>query len=103
MASAEARTRREGEAAPVSLDEAISLLETGQADPDLCVDFGDGHYGTAKEHHGLDGLLQRARGLRLIALMARGEPVDRPAHMRSGKAVLHPSVEEILDALMRAG
>ena len=50
----------------------------------------------------LDGLLQRARGLRLIKMMAELKPVERPAHMRKDKTALHPAVEEILDALRPA-
>lgn len=87
---------------PVSLEEGISLIETGQADACIRIDFGDGIIGSASEPDGLDGLLQRARGLRLIKVMGEQKPVERPAHMRKHKAALHPTVEEILDALRQA-
>jgi len=86
----------------LSLEEGISLLETGQADSDMRIDFGNGVIGAVSEERELDTLLQRARGLRLIKMMAELKPVDRPAHMRKNKPALHPSVEEILDVLRPA-
>lgn len=86
------------EASVVSLDEGIELLESGKADVSISIDFGDGVVGKADDDD-LDGLLQRARGLRLISMMAAGETIEQPASMRSGKPVLHPLVKEILDAL----
>lgn len=102
MTNAEASLPPESAADPVQLEEAITLLETGQAEMTIRVDFGDGYFGVADGPYGLEGLLQRARGLRLIAMMARGEPVERPGGMRSGKPVLHPLVEEILDVVKTA-
>lgn len=83
----------------VPLDEGISRLETGTADAGIRIDFGDGMVGTAGDDGNLDGLLQRARGLRLIKLMAELKPVERTAQLRKDKSALHPAVEEILDAL----
>ncbi len=84
------------------LDEGISRLETGTADADIQIDFGEGVVASVSGDDELDGLLQRARGLRLIKMMAELKPVDRPAHMRKDKTALHPAVEEILDALRPA-
>ena len=66
------------------------------------IDFGEGVVASVSGDDELDGLLQRARGLRLIKMMAELKPVDRPAHMRKDKTALHPAVEEILDALRPA-
>ncbi|MEQ9315171.1 MAG: hypothetical protein RLN72_04920 [Henriciella sp.] len=86
----------------VSLDEGIALLESGKADASICIDFGEGVFGQAEDENDLDGLLQRARGLRLIRMMVAGEEIEQPVTMRSGKPALHPLVEEILDALRNA-
>ena len=86
----------------VTLEEGIARLEAGTADASIRIDFGDGIVGMAEGKNDLDGLLQRARGLRLIKLMAELKPVERPAQMRKDKSALHPSVEEILDALRPA-
>ena len=84
------------------LDEGIARLETGTADADIQIDFGEGVIGNVSDDDELDSLLQRARGLRLIKMMAELKPVERPAHMRKNKTALHPAVEEILDALRPA-
>jgi len=86
----------------VPLEEGISLIEAGRGDESIRIDFGGGIIGSASEPDGLEGLLQRARGLRLIKVMAELKPVERPAHMRKHKAALLPAVEEILDALRQA-
>ena len=83
----------------VSLEEGISLLEKGQADDSIRIDFGEGIYGSVQDSGTLEGLLQRARGVRLIKMMAEERAVERPAHMRNGKPALTPLVQEILDAL----
>ncbi|WP_084398419.1 hypothetical protein [Henriciella aquimarina] len=97
------QTGEGAEQAPLPLDEAIELLESGEADLSIRVDFGHGYIGTASRAEDLPGLLQRARGLRLLKAMADEEPVERPAGLRSGMSVLHPLVEEILDALKQSG
>jgi hypothetical protein len=86
----------------LTLDEGISRLETGTAGADIQIDFGEGVIGSVTDDSELDSLLQRARGLRLIKMMAELKPVERPAHMRKDKTALHPAVEEILDALRPA-
>lgn len=85
------------------LDDAIARMESGEADEDIRIDFGGGVVGDVLEGGGLEALLQRARGLRLIRMMAERKTVERPSHMRRGKTALHPAVEEILDALRTAG
>ena len=89
--------------APLPIDKAIAQLEAGKADASICVDLGDGFCARADGVNQLDGLLQRARGLRLLTLMAEQRTVERPGAMRSGKSGLHPVVEEILDALRSSG
>jgi hypothetical protein len=84
------------------LDAAIQALETGTVDVPVRVEFGNNMTVEATHESELDGLLQRARGLRLIAMIAGGETVERPASMRKGKPALHPEVKEILDALRRS-
>ncbi|WP_300376753.1 hypothetical protein [Henriciella sp.] len=84
---------------PVPLEEGIALLESGGATKTIRIDFGGGVHGSVSEAGTLEGLLQRARGVRLIKMMAERQSVDRPAHMRNGKPALTPLVEEILDAL----
>ncbi|MGB3627197.1 MAG: hypothetical protein WA989_15300 [Henriciella sp.] len=86
----------------MSLDDGIALLESGKADAAICINFGDGVFGQAENEDDLDGLLQRARGLRLIRMMVDGEAIEQPASMRSSKPALHPLVKEILDALRSA-
>ena len=88
---------------PLPLDRAIELLESGEADENICIDFGGGYVGTADGPDDLPGLLQRARGLRLVMMMAEMKPVERPVHLRSGMSALHPLVKEILDALRQSG
>jgi hypothetical protein len=86
----------------VSLDEGIQLLEKGMADASTRIDFGDGLVGEVASDDGLDNLLQRARGLRLITMMSENENVERPASMRSSSPTLHVVTEEILDALRQS-
>lgn len=86
----------------LSLDEGIALIESGSATLPVCIDFGADTICCAQTSFELDSLLQRARGLRMITLMAEGKQIERPAHMRSVKPALHPLVKEILDALGRS-
>ncbi len=102
MPSASAKQLSEEAVKPVDLETGIAALEAGTADITLCIDLGGGMIGRADGPHQLDGLLQRARGLRLINMMIENEAADRPADIRSGKSALHPVVEEILDALKPA-
>lgn len=87
---------------PVPLDEGIARLESGKADASIRIDFGAGIVGEVTDDSGLDGLLQRARGVRLIQMIARGEDIESAAHLRSSKPVVHPLVKEILDALRQS-
>lgn len=103
MASASVKQQNMDACNLLGLDAGIAALEAGNADASLCIDFGGGLIGKADGPHQLAGLLQRARGLRLISLMVEKNAVERPADMRSGKPALHPSVKEILDALKSSG
>lgn len=84
---------------PVDLDTAITLIETLQASPDIRVDLGDGMMARADGAQGLQGLLQRLRGHRVILAMAAGAISTGVQPMRSGKPDMHPDVAIILDAL----
>lgn len=90
-------------AAPVSLDDAIALIESGEATDALCVDIGHDVMIRADGGQGLQGLLQRLRGHRMILSLSAGERADSVIAMRSGKPELHPHVAEILDALKDQG
>ena len=87
----------------VSLDEGISLIESGEAPDDLCVDIGHEMVVRADGAQGLQGLLQRLRGHRMILALSSGEAAPSVVAMRSGKPELHPDVAEILDALKDQG
>jgi hypothetical protein len=84
---------------PVDLDTAIKLIETLQADSDIRVDLGDGMIARADGAQGLQGLLQRLRGHRVIMAIAAGATSAGVQPMRSGKPDMHPDVAIILDAL----
>ena len=86
-----------------NLDKAIEAMEKGLGSVPVRIEFADDISAEATHASELDGLLQRARGLRLVAMIAEGQSVDRPSSMRKGKPALHPEVEEILDALKRSG
>ncbi|MEO1661635.1 MAG: hypothetical protein AAFR51_11650 [Pseudomonadota bacterium] len=87
----------------VSLDEGIALIESGKAPENLCVDIGHDILVRADGRKGLQGLLQRLRGHRMVMTLASGEASDRVVPMRSGKPDMHPDVAEILDALKDQG
>ena len=81
------------------LSAAIEALEKGKVSAPVRIAVEDGIALEALETCELAALLQRARGLRLITMLAAGENVERPANMRLDKPALHPRVREILDAL----
>lgn len=81
------------------LSGAIDALERGTVSAPVCIEVADGIFLEAETASEVDDLLQRARGLRLISMIAAGESVDRPSSMRLDKPALHERVEEILDAL----
>ena len=87
------------EEGPVSIDEAIVLLETGQASESLCVDLGNGLKARGDGHLGLSGLLQRLRGYKFLQSLAASSDKESVVPMRSGIPDMHPQVEIILDAL----
>ena len=87
----------------VSLDEAIALIEAGEAPDDLCVDIGHEILVRADGANGLQGLLQRLRGHRMVLALSTGEIAPSVVAMRSGKPEMHPDVAEILDALKDQG
>lgn len=87
----------------VSLDEGIALIESDQAPETLCVDIGHEVLVRADGSKGLQGLLQRLRGHRMILALSSGETAPSVVAMRSGKPELHPDVAEILDALKDQG
>lgn len=87
----------------VSLDDAIALIEKGEAPETICVDIGHEVLVRADGSKGLQGLLQRLRGHRMILALSSGETAPSVVAMRSGKPDLHPDVAEILDALKDQG
>lgn len=86
---------------PVDLETGIKLIETLRAGSDLRVDLGNGMIAKADGAQGLQGLLQRLRGHRMILAMAAGATASGIAPMRSSKPDMHPDVAIILDALKR--
>ena len=87
----------------VSLDEGSVLIESGKAPENICVDIGHDILVRADGSKGLQGLLQRVRGHRMVMTLASGEASDSVVPMRSGKPDMHPDVAEILDALKDQG
>lgn len=87
----------------ISLDEAITLIEAGDASENISVDIGGGVIARADGVKGLQGLLQRLRGHRMILSLSAGEVTQSVVPMRSGKPDMHPAVAEILDALKDQG
>ena len=87
----------------VSLDDGISLIESGEAPDDICVDIGSNTLLRADGAKGLPGLLQRLRGHRMILSLSSGEIAPSVVPMRSGKPDMHPDVAAILDALKDQG
>lgn len=84
---------------PVSADEAIELIESGEANDGIIVDLGDGVMARADGRQGLQGLLQRLRGHRLIMSLSKADASDEIVSMRDGEPDMHPDVAVILDAL----
>ena len=103
MADPSSRANEEEVTVLTNLDQAIEALEKGKVSVPVRVQFAEDISAEASHDSELDGLLQRARGLRLVSMIAQGRQVDRPSSMRKGKPALHPQVEEILDALKRSG
>jgi len=87
----------------VSMDQAIALLEADEAPENICVDIGHDMFVRADGAKGLQGLLQRLRGHRMILSLSSGELAQSVVPMRSGKPDMHPDVAEILDALKDQG
>ena len=87
----------------ISLDDAIALLEADEAPENICVDIGHDILVRANGPKGLQGLLQRLRGHRMILALSSGELAQSVVPMRSGKPDMHPDVAEILDALKDQG
>ena len=84
----------DGEA--LSLDDAISLLESGKVSGDMIVDFGDGVEKTVVAGA---GLLQRLKGHRMLRAVAEGA-ADLTAARAADKAIfVDPIAEALLDAL----
>lgn len=87
----------------ISLDDAIALLEADEAPENICVNIGGDTLVRANGPKGLQGLLQRLRGHRMILSLSSGELAQSVVPMRSGKPDMHPDVAEILDALKDQG
>jgi len=87
----------------MSLDDAISLIETGDASDNICVNIGGDKLVRADGVKGLQGLLQRLRGHRMILALSLREIAPTVVPMRSGKPEMHPDVAAILDALKDQG
>lgn len=81
------------------LADAIEALERGAVTAPVSIQLADNVVLEAAENDEIDGLLQRARGLRLIMVIAAGETVQRPSSMRHDRPALHARVKDILDAL----
>lgn len=81
------------------LADAIEALERGAVTAPVSIQLADNVVLEAAEDDEVDGLLQRARGLRLIMMIAAGETVQRPSSMRHDRPALHARVKDILDAL----
>lgn len=81
------------------LADAIEALERGTVTAPVSIQLADNVVLEAAENDEIDGLLQRARGLRLIMMIAAGETVQRPSSMRHDRPALHARVKDILDAL----
>ncbi|MCZ4298269.1 hypothetical protein [Henriciella marina] len=81
------------------LAEAIEALERGAVSAPVSIQLANNVVLEAAEDDEIDGLLQRARGLRLIMMIAAGEPVERPSSMRHDRPAVHARVKDILDAL----
>ena len=87
----------------VTLDDGIAMIEAGNAPENLCVDIGHSKPLRADGVKGLQGLLQRLRGHRMILALSSGELAPTVVPMRSGKPDMHPDVAAILDALKDHG
>lgn len=87
----------------LTLDDAITLIEAGDAPDNICVDIGHEVLVRADGPKGVQGLLQRLRGHRMILAVSAGELASSVVPMRSGKPDMHPDVAEILDALKDQG
>ncbi|MEL7110540.1 MAG: hypothetical protein AAGJ68_06695 [Pseudomonadota bacterium] len=87
----------------VSLDEAIEMIEAEKAPDTICVDIGHKTLVRADGPKGLQGMLQRLRGHRMILSLSSGEAAQSVIPLRSGKPDMHPDVAEILDALKDQG
>ena len=87
----------------VSLDDGIAMIEAGDAPETISVDIGEGVLLRANGAQGLQGLLQRLRGHRMILSLSSGEIASSVVPMRSGKPDMHPDVAAILDALKDQG
>ena len=82
---------------PLGLEEAIRLLEAGEA-PDLTVDHGDGRLARADGPRGNEGLLQRLRGHKMMLALASGTADLSRFSAAPGSLTVAPAVQEILDA-----
>lgn len=83
----------------VDPETAIGLLEAGEATEDILVDLGGGCFARADGRLGLQGLLQRLRGYRLLVMMAGSGQTEAVLPLRDGKPEVHAQVAPILDAL----
>lgn len=81
------------------LETAISLIESGDAPETLVVDLGDGCFARADGRLGLQGLLQRLRGHRLLMTVAQAGQDETVLPLRDGEPEIEPQVAAILDAL----
>ena len=80
----------------LSLDEAISLLESGKVSDELQVDFGDGT--TSKVETG-PGLLQRLKGHRMLLAVAGGAADLTATRSIESAVFVDPEAAALLDAL----
>lgn len=81
------------------LDEAISVLEAGQASGDMQVDFGDGN--AVKVAAG-PGLLQRLKGHRMLLAVADGAADLTAARAVERGVFIDPEAAELLEALLKS-
>jgi len=80
----------------LGLEEAIRLLETGEIE-DIAVDLGDGRLARADGPRGVEGLLQRLRGHKMMLALASGAADLSRFSAAPRSLVVAPAVQEILD------
>lgn len=87
--------------AAMDLEAAIALLEAGKAPADLVVDLGDGRTAMADGPLGVQGLLQRLRGHRLLVALS-ADNTDLPISSSEEVPSVSEPVRELLDVVRKS-